>query len=299
MSVQVAPSASLRSETRVPVPAGRRRLHVARRAAPALVTAIVLVQIYPLVWVFLTSLRPAGEFAAGNPFSLPTDLTLENYRRAWEMAPLPTFIINSLVVTVVSNVLIVGLGMMAAYALTVLGFRGSKVVLGLFLIGIIVPVHVALVPLFITYSRVGLLDTYQSMILPLAGFSLPMSVYLFSSFYSYIPRETYEAAELDGAGPYRIFLQITAPLSSNTVITVVFVNSIFIWNDFVFANTFVLSENLKTIPLGLQNYMGAMGSMDWTATFAAVCVTVTPLLLIFLVLNKAIIYGLESGATKG
>lgn len=287
------------SQTVGPVPRSPRRLQVARRAAPLLVTLIVLVQIYPLVWVFLTSLRAPGEFAAGNPFSLPTDLTLENYRRAWELAPLPTFIINSLVVTVVSNILIVGLGMMAAYALTVLGFRGSKVVLGLFLIGIIVPVHVALVPLFITYSRVGLLDTYQSMILPLAGFSLPMSVYLFSSFYHYIPRETYEAAELDGAGPYRIFLQITAPLSANTVITVVFVNSIFIWNDFVFANTFVLSEDLKTIPLGLQNYMGAMGSMDWTATFAAVCVTVTPLLLIFLVLNKAIIYGLESGATKG
>ena len=81
--------------------------------------------------------------------------------------------------------------------------------------------------------------------------------------------------------------------------TEVLVNSIFIWNDFIFANTFVLSEELKTIPLGLQNYIGAMGKTDWTATFAAVCVTITPLLLVFLVLNKAMIQGLESGATKG
>jgi raffinose/stachyose/melibiose transport system permease protein len=79
----------------------------------------------------------------------------------------------------------------------------------------------------------------------------------------------------------------------------VLVNSIFIWNDFIFANTFVLSEDLKTVPLGLQNYIGSMGKIDWTATFAAVCVTITPLLLVFLVLNKAIIYGLESGGTKG
>jgi raffinose/stachyose/melibiose transport system permease protein len=181
----------------------------------------------------------------------------------------------------------------------VLGFRGSKIVSGIFLLGIIVPVQIALVPLFIDYSQINLLDTYASMIIPLAGFAVPMSVFLFSSFYNYIPKETYEAASLDGAGPYRIFWQITLPLSLNTIVTVVLVNSIFIWNEFIFANTFVLSDGLKTIPLGLQNYIGAMGNTDWTATFAAVCVTITPLMLIFMVLNKAMIQGLEGGATKG
>ena len=87
--------------------------------------------------------------------------------------------------------------------------------------------------------------------------------------------------------------------SVNTVITVVFVNAIFIWNDFIFANTFVFDDTMKTIPLGLQNFIGEMGSVDWTATFAAVCVEITPLLLIFLVLNRVIVYGLESGAVRG
>jgi raffinose/stachyose/melibiose transport system permease protein len=257
------------------------------------------VQVYPLVWLFLTSVRTEHDFTTNNAFALPSAVTFGNYVRAFQVGNLGLNIVNSLIVTMGANLLIVLLGMMAAYALQVLGFRLSRFVRGLFLIGIIVPVQIALVPLFIDYSSVNLLDTYPSMIIPLAGFALPMSVYLFSSFFEYIPRETYEAASIDGAGPYRIFGLITLPLSVNTVVTVVLVNSIFIWNDFIFANTFVLSDGLKTIPLGLQNYIGAMGNVDWTATFAAVCVTITPLLLVFLILNKAIIYGLESGATKG
>lgn len=277
----------------------RRKPSLYSTLSKVLIALIVIVQVYPLAWLFITSLRTEHDFATGDPFALPKSLTWENYARAFETGNLGMNVLNSFIVTMGANFLIVLLGMMAAYALQVLGFRFSKFVRSLFLIGIIVPVQIALVPLFIDYSTVNLLDTYPSMIIPLAGFALPMSIYLFSSFFEYIPRETYEAASLDGAGPYRIFGLITLPLSVNTVVTVVLVNSIFIWNDFIFANTFVLSEELKTIPLGLQNYIGAMGKTDWTATFAAVCVTITPLLLVFLVLNKAMIQGLESGATKG
>ena len=286
-------------------PAGRRirtlspRLRVQRTILTVTIVLIVIVQVYPLVWLFLTSFCTAADFTGGNAFALPSEWTLDNYARAFATGNLWLNMVNSLIVTLGASVLIVVAGMMAAYALEVLGFRFSGLVKALFLLGIIVPVQIALVPLFIDYSQIGLLDTHMSMIIPLAAFALPMSIYLFSSFYEYIPREMYEAASIDGAGPYRIFGQITFPLSANTIITVVLVNSIFIWNDFIFANTFVLSDGLKTIPLGLQNYIGAMGNTDWTATFAAVCVTVTPLLLVFLVLNKAMINGLESGATKG
>ncbi|WP_342371954.1 carbohydrate ABC transporter permease [Propioniciclava soli] len=214
------------------------------------VVLIVLVQVFPLAWLLLTSFRTAADFAGGDPFAIPSEFTLENYSRAFESGNLWLNILNSLIVTLGASTLIVVAGMMAAYALQVLGFRFSNLVRSLFLLGIIVPVQIALVPLFIDYSQVGLLDTHLSMILPLAAFSLPMGVYLFSSFYEYIPRELYEAASLDGAGPYRIFLQITAPLSVNTIITVVLVNSIFIWNDFIFANTFVLSDGLKNHPTG-------------------------------------------------
>ncbi|MCX2749316.1 carbohydrate ABC transporter permease [Arthrobacter sp. MI7-26] len=301
MTAQTAPvTRPIPAPPSSPAPRRRRRKpNVFRSLSRTLIVLIVVVQVYPLAWLFLTSLRNEHDFATGDPFALPSSISFDNYVRAFQTGNLGQNILNSFIVTMGANLLIVLLGMMAAYALQVLGFRFSKFVRGLFLIGIIVPVQIALVPLFIDYSSVNLLDTYQSMIIPLAGFALPMSIYLFSSFFEYIPRETYEAASLDGAGPYRIFGLITLPLSTNTVVTVVLVNSIFIWNDFIFANTFVLSEGLKTIPLGLQNYIGAMGKVDWTATFAAVCITITPLLLVFLVLNKAMIQGLESGATKG
>ena len=280
-------------------PRRRKRLRKVQIVHRVLLGLVLLIQVYPFAWLVLTSVRSPEDFAAGNPFGLPSSFTLDNFVRAFAQGDIPAYILNSAIVTAGACALIVICGMTGAYAIQVLGFAGAGIVRGVFLMGIVVPVQIALVPLFIDYSQIGLLDTRLAIIIPLAGFALPMSLFLFLSFFSYIPREIYEAACLDGAGPYRIFVRITMPMSLNTVITVVMVNAIFIWNEFVFANTFVLTEGLKTIPLGLQNYIGNMGKTDWTATFAAVTVTVTPLLLVFLALNKAMIYGLESGSTKG
>lgn len=304
MTVTSSPALADAPSARGPRATGRSRrrptpLRISRIISRVLLAAVLVLQVYPFLWLLQTSLRDREDFASANPFSIPSQLTLDNFVRAFEQGHLLRSIANSLVITAGACLLLVVCGMAGAYAIAVLGFRFSGLVRGLFLLGIVVPVQVALVPLFIDYSRIGMLDTHLAVMIPLAGFALPMALYLFLSFYSYIPRELYEAATLDGAGPYRIFLRITLPMSWNTVVTVVMVNAIFIWNDFVFANTFILSEELKTIPLGLQDYIGAMGNTDWTATFAAVSVTVTPLLLVFLVLNRAMIYGLESGASKG
>ena len=280
-------------------PRRRKRLRKVQIVHRVLLGLVLLIQVYQFMWLILTSVRSPEDFAANNPFGIPSSFTLENFFRAFEQGDVLTYILNSAIVTIGACLLIVVCGMMGAYAIQVLGFRGAGIVRSLFLMGIVVPVQIALVPLFVDYSKIGLLDTHIAIIIPLAGFALPMSLFLFISFFSYIPKSIYEAASIDGAGPYRIFTRITLPMSLNTVVTVVMVNAIFIWNEFVFANTFVLTEGLKTIPLGLQNYIGNMGKTDWTATFAAVAVTVTPLLLMFLVLSKAMIYGLENGSTKG
>jgi raffinose/stachyose/melibiose transport system permease protein len=282
-----------------PVSQPVRRLRLARTVSIVLVLAVLVVQTYPIIWIFLTSLRTPADFAAGNPFSLPGAITLDNYIRAFERSDLVRYFVNSFIVAGAAIFLLVALSMMAAYAIRILGFRFSNAVLGVFLIGIIVPIQVTLIPLFIAYRDVGILDSYQALIIPMVGFALPISVYLFVAFFSFIQHEILEAAVLDGSGPYSTFFRIILPMSVNTIVTVAFVNAVFIWNDFVFANTFIFSSEHKTIPLGLQDFIGAMGATDWTATFAAVSITLVPLLLVFLVLNRAIIYGLEAGAAKG
>lgn len=276
-----------------------RQLRVARWVSVFLVLAVLVVQTYPIVWIFVTSLRTPADFAASNPFSLPSAVTLDNYVRAFERADLVLYFTNSLIVAGTSIFLLTALSMMAGYAIRILGFRFSNGVLALFLIGIIVPIQVVLIPLFIAYRDVGILDSFAALVIPMVGFAMPMSVYLFVAFFSFIQHEVLEAAVLDGSGPFSTFFRIILPMSTNTIVTVAFVNAVFIWNDFVFANTFIFSSEHKTIPLGLQDFIGSMGATDWTATFAAVSITLVPLLLVFLVLNRAIIYGLEAGATKG
>ena len=158
-----------------PAPAARRRrLRTARLVHRALLALVLLIQVYPFMWLILTSVRSPEDFAANNPFGIPSSFTLENFFRAFEQGDVLTYILNSAIVTIGACLLIVVCGMMGASAIQVLGFRGAGIVRSLFLMGIVVPVQIALVPLFVGYSKIGLLDTHIAIIIPLAGFALPM-----------------------------------------------------------------------------------------------------------------------------
>ena len=210
--VETTPGPLVAPDPAMPPIRRKKRLRTAQIVHRALLGLVLLIQVYPFIWLLLTSIRTPEEFAAGNPFGLPASFTLDNFSRAIDQGNIPTYILNSASVTVGACALIAICGMMGAYAIQVLGFKGARIVRAIFLMGIVVPVQIALVPLFIDYSTIGLLDTQLSIIIPLAGFALPMSLFLFMSFFSYIPREIYEAASIDGAGPYRIFARITLPI---------------------------------------------------------------------------------------
>ena len=143
-----------------------------------------------------------------------------------------------------------------------------------------------------------MLDTWFSLILPQIGFCLPLSIYLFTAFYRYIPNSMLEAAIIDGASVPRSFFSIYFPLSKNTIMTVATVNFISVWNEFVFANTFTLSTSMRTIPVGLKDFVGEYGKVDWGCTFAAITLTLLPLLILYFVFNKSIISGMTAGAIK-
>lgn len=263
-----------------------------------LMTAILVVQVYPIFWIFMTSLKTAEEVRAKSAFALPSSLCFDNYVRAVTTSDLALYFKNSLIVLSITITALVLLSSTSAFSIEKMRFRANKWLLSFFLLGITIPIHVTLIPLFQIYRNTHLLNSYFALILPQIGFNLPLSIYLFTTFYKFIPDTIMEAAAIDGASVWRIFANIVLPMSKNCIITVVTMNTIFIWNEFIFANTFISAAELRTIPLGLFDYIGAKGMVDWGATFSAISIFLLPVLIVYFLLNKGIISGMTAGAVK-
>ncbi len=275
-----------------------KKLSAGKIVIAMLVLVFLVIQVYPVAWVLIASLKPTPELAS-SPFSLPRAATLQNYVKVLGDGKIVNYMLNSLQVTGISLVLIVFLGSTVAYALSKFGFRLTKKLYAFFTFGIMIPVQITLIPLFIFYSKAGILNTGFSLVLPQVGFALPLAVMLFTSFYSFIPNEIIEAAVIDGCSSARIYFQIVFPLGKNTVVTVASMYFILIWNDFIFANTFISDNAAKTVALGLKDYVGAFGNVDWGSTFAAIALSILPPMIIYFILNKKVTAGMTMGATKG
>ena len=183
-----------------------------------LIILFLIIQIYPVIWLFVASVKPTVELSAA-PFAFPKSITLENFSKVLSDGKIGMYMWNSLKVTVISLILIVVLSSTAGYALSKFKVRGTKTIYSFFTFGIMVPVQITLIPLFIFYSKLGILNTSFSLILPQVGFALPLSVMMFVSFYEFVPNELIEAAVVDGCSPLRTFIQIVFPLARNTVIS--------------------------------------------------------------------------------
>jgi raffinose/stachyose/melibiose transport system permease protein len=177
-------------------------------------------------------------------------------------------------------------------------FKGRNIIKRFFMLGLMIPVFVSLIPMFRFYTQLGIANTYISLILPQIGFSIPMSMYMYLAFLDYLPNSLIETAYIDGVNSFGIFIHIILPLLGNTTVTIATFNFVFVWNEFVFANTFITSNLMKTIPIGLNDFIGTYGQRDWGLTFAAIFVTILPTLLIFFFLNKQVMEGMTAGAVK-
>lgn len=264
-----------------------------------LVIAVLVIQLYPIFYILINSFKSPGDFANNAPYTLPTEIYLGNYIRAFTESNLPRYFLNSTVIVIGTLALLVVLGAPASYAIAKMQFRWSKAVLAFFLAGIMIPTFVTLLPMFRIYNTLGLRNTYASLIIPQLGFGLPMCIYLYTGFLEYVPNSLIESAKLDGASSFRTFLSVVFPLMKNTTMTVLTLNFINVWNEFTFANTFLTSNEMKTIPVGLRDFNGLWGLKDWGAIFAAITVTMLPTLIIYFVLNKQVIAGMAAGAVKG
>jgi raffinose/stachyose/melibiose transport system permease protein len=265
---------------------------------PVALIAVLVAQIYPVFWILVSSFKTAEEFQTNNPFSFPGSFYLGNYVNAIAKSNLLTYFKNSTIVVVFVLLGILILSSMAAFALEKLRFKYNRQILMLFLFGIMVPIQVTLIPLYQIYSRLDLINTYTSIILPQIGFGLPVSIFLFTAFYKYIPNEIIESALMDGSTVWRLFLSIILPMSNNVIVTVATLYGVFTWNAFIFPFTFISAKDMLTITVGLRDYVGNYGMTDWGATFSAIILTVTPTFLIYFFLSKTVISGMTAGAVK-
>ena len=260
---------------------------------------LILVTAYPLFWMFINSLKSNADFLNNPSYALPETWEWANYVIAWETGNLATTITNSIIVTVPSLIFIVLLGTAAGYALEVLVFKGRGTILLLFLAGIMIPGQMIVLPLFTAFFDLGITGSYIPMILIYTAGGLPLTVFMMATFFRAIPREIFEAATLDGASMTRSFFAIGFPMMRNAVITVAIVQFFLIWNDLLIALIFGGKKSLNTIQVGLLNFSGEYGAINYGPLFAAICITVSAILVLYLFLNQRIMKGLAAGAVKG
>jgi raffinose/stachyose/melibiose transport system permease protein len=256
-----------------------------------------LVMLYPVLVMVLSAFKSTAEIYT-SPFGLPDQWELRNLATIWRETRFVTYLGNSLLITGISIAVMLTAGTLAAYALARYVFRGNEAIYLFFLSGLMVPLKLAVIPLFLELKALGLIDTRLGLILVYAAMGLPSTVFIMTGFLKTIPAELEEAARIDGASEAHILVRIMLPLSRPALVIAGIHNAVPIWNDFFFPLVLIQSDDAKTLPQGLTVFMGEF-STDWGVLFAGLTLSALPLTLIYVALSRQFIAGLTSGAVKG
>ncbi|MEI7771587.1 MAG: carbohydrate ABC transporter permease [Chloroflexales bacterium] len=262
-----------------------------------------LIVAFPMLWAIMTSFKTDKEIFF-SPWALPARPIFDNFVRAWNTARLGEYFVNTLIIVIPSLFLTLLLSSMAAYVLARFEFRGRNLITYMFLVGMIFPLFLALVPLYFVTKTLGLLDTYYGLILVYVAFSLSFTIFFLTNFFRTLPKELGEAATIDGASQYDIFFRIYLPLAKPGLITMGIFNFLGQWNQYILPNTLMITNEDKNTHYVLSQglyYLQAKqfyGS-DWSGLFAAVVIVMIPTLVIYLIFNDQIEQGMTAGAVKG
>jgi len=265
--------------------------------ANLLLAAFSVFCVFPILWVLYSSLKNQAAFSR-NIVSLPSSLHFENYSKAFWDGELYRYLGNSAFVAAVSVVLTIAIGFVTGYFLSRFSFRGRNALYAMFLFGMLVPTYGLLVPLFIEYRNLHLLDSRLSLVLPEVTFALPLVIFLIESFMKSIPTEMEEAAYMDGASLTSSLFRIVFPMCRPILSTCVIISFLNIWNEFPFALILINTQELKTVPVGLTNFVGQY-TVDYPQLMAGINVSILPVIVVYLLLYKRIIQGMVAGAVKG
>lgn len=260
---------------------------------------LLVVVLYPQFWLILGSFKTQNEFFTEPSWALPKSFSLDNYVTAITGSNVGSMYLNSMLVTLPALAVMLLVGVAAGFTLEVMVWKGRQTTLLFFMAGLMVPGQMILVPLFITYSKIGLTNTLWPMILTYVVMGLPLTVFLMATYFRSIPRELFEAATMDGVSMFRSFFVIGLPLMKNAIITVAMVEFFAVWNDLLIALTFTTRKNLQTLQVGLLGFSNEYGSTQYGPLFAAISINVVVVAIVYVFLNKQIMAGLAAGSVKG
>jgi raffinose/stachyose/melibiose transport system permease protein len=255
-----------------------------------------LLMLYPVVVVILSAFKSTSEIYA-TPFALPQAFGLTNLETIWRETNFPRYLANSLIVTAGSVAMILTVATMAAYALARYTFRGNEFIYMFFLAGLMLPLKLAIIPLFIQLTSLNLIDSRLGLIIVYTAMGLPSAVLIMTGYLRTLPRELEESARIDGASEARILWSVMLPLARPAMVIAGINNAVPIWNDFFFPLVFIQSDGLKTLPQGLTVFMGEYNT-EWGVLFAGLTLAALPITLVYILLSRQFVAGMTQGAVK-
>lgn len=260
-----------------------------------ILAVFAVIQIFPLLWLINFSLKSNEEIYTTGSLQLPQTPVFGNYVEAWVKGNVGRYFGNSVFVTVLSVGATLLISCMMAYAITRMRWKGSQAVLAVLMLGMMVPIHATLIPLFVIMQRVGLLNTHWCIIIPYVATGMPLAVFIISNFLRSVPHELEEAAFIDGCGIMKCFVMIVMPVVKPAISTVAIFTFMNHWNEFIMASTYLQKSDLYTLPLGLMGFRGsysvALGPMA-----AAIIIACVPLVLFYMVCSEQVEKSISAGA---
>ncbi|ANY07712.1 carbohydrate ABC transporter permease [Pseudonocardia sp. HH130630-07] len=260
-------------------------------------TVLALLWLYPFVWVVAASFKGQLEVFRSGLGLIPEELRFENYARAWVDAQFGTYLLNTFLITLFTVVIVVLRCAMTGYVLARYSFLGRRVVLGVMVATLFVPAGYTIIPVVEVSQQLGLLNSMTGVVLALSGGGHVAAVLLYTGYFRQIPRELEEAAVIDGAGFPTVFFRVMLPLAGPVTATVVVLTFLSSWNAFLLPLVFTFSNpELRTLAVGMQAFVGE-NSVDWPGMAAAATISLIPILLLFLFLQRYFVEGI-AGAVK-
>lgn len=257
-----------------------------------------IINLFPVYWMFTFSLKSNEEIFGKNVAGLPNEWLWSNYETAVGSGHIGKYFLNSIIIAVVTIAIVMLVSLMATFALTRFIWKGRKQVNAFFMLGLTIPIHAAIVPIYVTLSKMNLLNTYLALIIPYAAFSLAMGILICTGFMQELPIDLDEAGCIDGCGTWGIFFRIIVPLMKPAVATVSIYTFLQCWNELMFATIFISDSAHKTLPVGIQAFYGQYNT-DWGPIGAALVLATFPTLIFYIFFSKKIQDSFIAGAIKG